>query len=49
MCVGSDVAETSGKKALEIILAIYKSQKTGLPVGLPCDFSTEEMRGIFNA
>lgn len=36
-----------GKKALEIILAIYKSQKTGLPVDLPCDFSTLEMRGTF--
>jgi Predicted dehydrogenases and related proteins len=32
-----------GKKALEIILAIYKSQKTGFPVDIPCDFSTEEM------
>jgi predicted dehydrogenase len=32
-----------GKKALEIILAIYKSQKTGKPVDLPCDFSTMEM------
>ncbi|MFZ2635976.1 MAG: Gfo/Idh/MocA family oxidoreductase, partial [Rectinemataceae bacterium] len=43
------VSGERGKKALEIILAIYKSQKTGLPVDLPCDFSTEEMRGIFNA
>jgi len=34
----------AGKKALEIILAIYKSQKTGLPVHLPLgDFSTMEM------
>jgi predicted dehydrogenase len=37
-----------GKKALEIILAIYKSQKTGQPVDLPCDFSTLEMKGYFN-
>ncbi|MCL2185860.1 MAG: Gfo/Idh/MocA family oxidoreductase [Treponema sp.] len=37
-----------GKKALELILAIYKSQKTGLPVNLPCDFSTLEMKGYFN-
>jgi len=37
-----------GKKALEIILAIYKSQKTGRPVELPCDFSTLEMKGYFN-
>jgi predicted dehydrogenase len=36
-----------GKKALEIILAIYKSQKTGQPVELPCDFSTKEMIGVF--
>jgi predicted dehydrogenase len=36
-----------GKKALEIILAIYKSQKTGQPVDLPCDFSTLEMKGVF--
>jgi predicted dehydrogenase len=37
---------TSGeksKKALEIILAIYQSQKTGKPVDLPNDFSTLEM------
>lgn len=33
-----------GKKALEIILAIYKSQKTGRPVKLPLkNFSTEDM------
>ncbi|MDX9828604.1 MAG: Gfo/Idh/MocA family oxidoreductase [Spirochaetia bacterium] len=37
------VSGEKGKKALEIILAIYKSQKTGLPVDIPCDFSTEEM------
>jgi lipopolysaccharide biosynthesis protein len=42
------VSGEKGKKALEIILAIYKSQKTGLPVTLPCDFSTMEMKGIFN-
>jgi len=41
------VSGENGKKAVEIILAIYKSQKTGLPVELPCDFSTEEMRGTF--
>ncbi len=39
-----------GKKALEIILAIYKSQKTGKPVDLPLDdFSTLEMIGQFDA
>lgn len=37
------VSGEKGKKALEIILAIYKSQKTGFPVDIPCDFSTEEM------
>lgn len=37
------VSGEKGKKALEIILAIYKSQKTGLPVDLPCDFSTTDM------
>jgi predicted dehydrogenase len=36
-----------GKKALEIILAIYQSQKTGQPVDLPCDFSAMEMIGVF--
>ena len=41
------VSGERGKKALEIILAIYKSQKTGKPVDIPCDFSTEEMRGYF--
>ncbi|HPO61372.1 MAG TPA: Gfo/Idh/MocA family oxidoreductase, partial [Exilispira sp.] len=33
-----------GKKALEIILSIYKSQKTGKPICLPLkNFSTLEM------
>jgi len=41
------VSGEKGRKALEIILAIYKSQKTGQPVDLPCDFSTEEMSGVF--
>jgi predicted dehydrogenase len=42
------VSGEKGKKALEIILAIYKSQKTGKAVGLPCDFSTLEMAGEFD-
>jgi predicted dehydrogenase len=42
------VSGENGKKALEIILAIYKSQKTGKPVDLPCNFSTLEMKGIFD-
>ena len=37
-----------GEKALELILAIYKSQKTGRPVDIPCDFSTTEMEGCFD-
>ncbi len=38
------ISAEEGKKALQIILAIYKSQKTGKPVKLPLkDFSTEEM------
>ncbi|GHV90880.1 oxidoreductase [Spirochaetia bacterium] len=41
------VSGIKGKKALEIILAIYKSQKTGKAVDLPCDFSTLEMTGEF--
>jgi predicted dehydrogenase len=42
------VSGEKGKKALDIILAIYKSQKTGKPVNLPCSFSTLEMEGEFN-
>ena len=42
------VSGENGRKALEIILAIYKSQKTGNPVDLPCDFSTLDMKGIFD-
>jgi len=34
----------AGRKALEIILAIYKSQKTGQPVDFPVEFSTTQMR-----
>jgi len=42
------ISGESGRKALEMILAIYKSQKTGKPVDLPCDFSTLEMKGYFD-
>ncbi len=42
------VTGEAGKKALEIILAIYKSQKTGMPVDVPLDFSTMEMKGHFD-
>ena len=37
----------SAKKALDIILAIYESQKTGKAIDLPNDFSTMQMKGIF--
>ena len=42
------ISGAKGKKALDIILAIYKSQKTNAPVDIPCDFSTMEMKGYFN-
>ena len=39
----------AGRNALEIILAIYKSQKTGLPVKLPLtDFASTDMAGEFD-
>ena len=38
----------AGKNALEIVLAIYKSQLTGKPVKLPLDeFASIELKGIF--
>ena len=38
----------AGKNALEIVLAIYKSQKTGMPVKLPLtDFASTDMVGEF--
>lgn len=38
----------AGKRALETVLAIYKSQKTGKPVKLPLEgFSSKEMTGEF--
>ena len=38
----------AGKKALELVLAIYKSQKEGRTIKLPLnDFSTLDMRGEF--
>ena len=37
-----------GRKALELILAIYKSKLTGQPVKLPLDsFGTLDMKGVF--
>lgn len=38
----------AGRNALEMILAIYKSQKTGMPVKLPLkDFASIDMKGEF--
>ena len=38
----------AGRRALELVLAIYKSQKTGEVVHLPLDnFSTLDMKGAF--
>lgn len=39
----------AGRNALEMILAIYKSQKTGMPVKLPLEgFKSIDMKGEFN-
>ena len=38
----------AGRNALEMVLAIYKSQKEGVPVKLPLtDFASTDMRGEF--
>ena len=38
----------AGKNALELVLAIYKSQKEGVPIKLPLkDFSSTDMNGVF--
>lgn len=43
------VDAVAGRNALEIVLSIYKSQKTGKPVKLPLeDFSSLDMKGIFD-
>ena len=42
------VDAAAGRDALEMILSIYKSMKTGLPVRLPLtDFASTDMRGTF--
>lgn len=39
----------AGRSALELVLAIYKSRKTGKPVALPLkDFASKEMEGTFS-
>ena len=43
------VDSVAGRNALEMVLAIYKSMKTGLPVHLPLkDFASTDMTGTFN-
>lgn len=42
------VDASAGRNALELVLAIYKSQKEGRPVKLPLEnFGTDEMAGVF--
>lgn len=42
------VDAVAGRNALELVLAIYKSCKTGQPVKLPLkDFASEDMKGMF--
>lgn len=42
------VDAVAGRNALEMVLAIYKSMKTGLPVKLPLtDFASIDMKGTF--
>ena len=43
------VDAVAGRNALEMILAIYKSMKTGAPVKLPLtDFASTDMAGVFD-
>ena len=40
----------AGRNALELVLAIYKSQKTGMPVKFPMtDFASIDMEGMFSS
>ena len=42
------VDAVAGRNALETVLSIYKSQKTGQPVKLPLtDFASTDMKGEF--
>lgn len=43
------IKPTDGKKAVEIILGVYKSFKMGKKVNFPIDFSTKEMIGTFRS
>lgn len=43
------VDAVAGRNALEIVLSIYKSMKTGLPVKFPLtDFASTDMEGVFD-
>ncbi len=43
------VDAVAGRNALEMVLAIYKSMKTGQPVKLPLtDFASTDMKGMFD-
>ncbi len=43
------ISAEDGMKALELVLAIYRSKKTGMPVKLPLtDFASTDMQGTFN-
>lgn len=42
------ISGESGRKSLEIILGIYKSQMTGMPISLPINFSALDMKGYFD-
>ena len=42
------VDAVAGRNALEVVLAIYKSKKTGIPIKLPLnDFASVDMKGEF--
>ncbi|MDK2886980.1 MAG: UDP-N-acetyl-2-amino-2-deoxyglucuronate dehydrogenase, partial [Thermosipho sp. (in: thermotogales)] len=40
------ISGEDGKKAVEIVLAIYKSALTGKPIKFPFEFSTGDMKGM---
>lgn len=43
------VDAVAGRNALEMVLSIYKSMKTGLPVKFPlADFASTDMEGVFD-
>jgi UDP-N-acetyl-2-amino-2-deoxyglucuronate dehydrogenase len=38
-----------GRRAVDVVLAIYKSMLTASPVDMPAEFDTREMEGLFGA